>query len=413
MVVATLVAVFVTPALSIGAPLTASSALNSWRGGRLLKWASTLERRFDKEYFAFGKARADLRYRTQILVVDSDDGVRARVCEAVLDRLCEQGIDADVDAMTSYVDASLLRRPPKALCDAGAALGLSRLPLEAGSRQLRATDLLTTSRWDVVVCTELAVLERVRSFARAANAIDRGGASLSSLDGWADERLLLQWASHLSGVGTDAKVLCLTDFLQASVPPAPCSQLPDELRRLVQRREARDTDAVADQIERTMVDLPCKRGLDDDDGIGQGCCGSNELIGAATVCCSGLLAFLEATMREHAKSFFLRDLAANLPALEHRNNLEGATSAGTSAAEQGEWRAPSWEEACAAMSFEHAVPGGISDQARRTLFEEHVRSLHRRHAATESAAGSGSPIRVDVSDLGLTMDDLQGPLGNF
>ena len=117
-----------------------------------------LDRRFDADFRYKGKVRNDLRYRTQILVVG--DGVRSRICEAMLDRLCE-GVDADVDAMAATLGSD--RRPVPELIDAGESLGLSRLPLEARARDLQPTDLLTSARWDVIVCTDLETLESVRS----------------------------------------------------------------------------------------------------------------------------------------------------------------------------------------------------------------------------------------------------------
>lgn len=415
-----------------------SSALDAWRNSRLLRWARTLDRRFDREYHAFGKSRVDLRYRTQILIVDDDpSGVRARACEAVLDKLCES-VDADVDAMTSSIGSAAWQRPPAALCDvASAAYGLSRLPLEAGSRQLRPEDLLVTSRWDLIVCCEGVVLERVRSLARAANAIDRGSGSLGSLTttsgersaavaggSWADVEATWwqQWSSHPSGEGTDAFILCATDFLASGVPAANCAGLPEDLRRLVAPlHELGDAQPVADQMERTIVDLPSlgARGLsgsamrirwsspeassafaaeaagaedteaaedeaeaEADDTEGERRLEAYDewadLVGAATVCCSGLLTYLSTTMHEHAARLYRADLVASLPGPE-----------------------ATWEEARAAMKMEHGVPGGLSEDERRGLFEEHVSALRKK----------APPTRVDVSDLGLTMDDMQGPMG--
>ena len=131
-----------------------SSALNTWRVSRLTAWSRSLDRRFDREYFAFNKARTDLRYRTQILVVDGD-GARARLCEALLDKMCEN-VDADVDAMAASLSDAPTIRDSKSMkyanVDAmGVAarcenLGLSRLPFQAAARSLKPTDLLAASR---------------------------------------------------------------------------------------------------------------------------------------------------------------------------------------------------------------------------------------------------------------------------
>ena len=168
--------------LTTGVTTGPSGALNLWRTGRLTQWSRVLDRRFDREYRAFGKVRPDLRYRTQILVVDGE-GVRARICEAVLDRLCED-VDADVDAASSSMTLSHeSRRPTTALSDTLSAVGLSPLSLKAGARNLQPNDLLLGSRWDLIVCTDLNVLERVRALTRAANAIDRAGGLPEKGDG--------------------------------------------------------------------------------------------------------------------------------------------------------------------------------------------------------------------------------------
>ena len=88
-------------------------------------------------------------------------------------------------------------------------------------------------------------------------------------------------------------------------------------------------------------------------------------------------------MREHALRSFRRDLAASI-------------------------KAPvSWEEGGASLQHEHAVPGGVGEEERRQVFEQHVAALRARDGGGPTA----QQVRVDVSDLGLTMDDLSGPFG--
>ena len=127
------------------------------------------------------------------------------------------------------------------------------------------------------------------------------------------------------------------------------------------------------------------------------------------MCCAGLLAYLQAAMREHALRVFRRELAICFP-------REQASAAAP-------WEL-SWERAREAMPTEHAVPGGLSEEERRALFEAHVESL-RAQLGDEAERGGGEqgggaspptkapPVRVDVSDLGLTMDDLSGPMGDL
>jgi hypothetical protein len=64
------------------------------------------------------------------------------------------------------------------------------------------------------------------------------------------------------------------------------------------------------------------------------------------------------------------------------------------------------EEAAQHMQFDHAVPGGLSDDERRRIFDEY---MDAKDVGPGRAEGGG----IDVSDLGLTMDDLFGPMGGL
>ena len=61
------------------------------------------------------------------------------------------------------------------------------------------------------------------------------------------------------------------------------------------------------------------------------------------------------------------------------------------------------------LEKQHAVPGGLSDEQRRRLFDEHVQTLSSTPSSPSSTPTRSNPMRVDVSDLGLSMDDLTGP----
>ena len=322
----------------------------------------------------------------QVLVVDHS-GLRGRLCEAVLDKLCED-VDAAVDTMTSSI-GPVVRRPDQSVCEAGAKLGLSRLPLEAGSRRLRPEDLREASRWDLVVCVDLEVLELVREMASGAGAIA---------------------ASPAEGT-----ILCMSDFLASGVPTVESARLPEELRRLVPQRNQTVED-------RALVDLPRFGGAElpppdsssssststttttttasssssssssSRSSSGEELEEQQELALAkfaaaaacTTVCCARLVAYLEAAMREHALRIYTRDL---------QQALRGRGA---------QWELP-WVEVQAALQLEHDVPGGISEEERRRLCEEEV----------ERARKGSLRTRVDVSDLGLTMDDLTGPMGGL
>ena len=50
--------------------------------------------------------------------------------------------------------------------------------------------------------------------------------------------------------------------------------------------------------------------------------------------------------------------------------------------------------------MQHDVPGGLCVAERRQLYEERLRA-------------GGPTATADVSDLGLTMDDIEGSVGGF
>lgn len=334
----------------------------------------------------------------QVLVVDHS-GLRGRLCESVLDKLCED-VDAAVDTMTSSI-GPVVQRPDQAVCEAGARLGLSRLPLEAGARRLRSEDLRAASRWDLIVCVDLEVLELVREMAWDTNAIAASqGEGTAASEPRAEGSLAAskQDRSKLrgsDGIGVTRTILCMSDFLASGVPPLESARLPEELRRLIARRDEPTAAAY-----RGLVDLPRFGDAElqpeepepvdsSDDSSSSEAQQKLELADFAaaatctTLCCAGLVAYLEAAMREHALRIYRRDL---------RQALRG----------RGDepWELP-WAEVQAALQLEHAVPGGLSEEERQRLFAEEA----------ESAREGSLRTRVDVFDLGLTMDDLKGPMG--
>ena len=105
-------------------------------------------------------------------------------------------------------------------------------------------------------------------------------------------------------------------------------------------------------------------------------------------------------MKEHATRAFRKDL---------RESFASGKGDDGEAEAKPCWEL-SWEDAQEAMRMEHSVAGGLSEEERKGLFEEHASLARRLHDVGAGAAGS---VRVDVSDLGLSMDDLQGPLGGL
>lgn len=360
-----------------------------------------------------GQVDDSSRYHTKLYIVD-DCGVRARMIEAIVDRVAEC-VDAPIDAKAATVGEASHRKPEPFLSDAGSVLGLSPYPLEAVTESLQPRSLLSQSRYDLILCTDLAVFERVRRLARAANAIERSGGALPpAIDGDASEATLLPWASHPSGEGTDVQVLCCTDFLSAAARAATADSpvtLPKELLRMVASAQFDQLEASLDlsggnaakaaaavlATNTEVIDLPGLDGVrfgveaegeDADAALETISEGIEALCVAAAPCCSAAVAYVAAASREHATRLFVSDVRATFPSAD----LLPA----------------SYEEAVDSLQKQHAVPGGLSDAQRARLYDEHASALLQ-----EPGTSTPGPMRVDVSDLGLSMDDLAGPFGGF
>lgn len=382
-----------------------STILEQWRATRLTKWSCHLDQRFNREMVRKGKVDAASRYHTQILVVD-DCALRARVVEAILDRVAEC-VDAPIDAMSATVgEAASASIPEQAyLSEGGSVLGLSPYPLEAATQALQPSMLLSNTRFDLVLCTDPTVMERVRSIARAANAIERAGGALPSavVDAEA-EKTLSMWSKHPSGEGADKFVLCCTDFNSNAARQATAStsvELPSELLRLVASEQfdqlenslklsGGNAGAAATAVlsaKAQLIDLPrISHEPEQEPAFEQR---FESLCVAATSCCSALVGYLAAVSREHATRYFEKDLRA--------------------AFASADLVPPTYEEALEVLEKQHAVPGGLSDEQRRRLFDEHVQTLSSTPSSPSSTPTRSNPMRVDVSDLGLSMDDLTGP----
>ena len=120
------------------------------------------------------------------------------------------------------------------------------------------------------------------------------------------------------------------------------------------------------------------------------------LVAVVARCCLCLITYLEAVMREHARHALARDLAASF---------------GTVGSPIGKPWHTSWEAAKSEMQRDHEVAGGLHEAERRALWAAHV--AHLRATSGDACAQDSSSVRVDVSDLGLTMDDISGPLGGL
>ena len=100
------------------------------------------------------------------MLIADDGGGYARICEALLNRVAER---ADAGRFLHPRAVSLAPTTgrdgvewTRDLCATGRQLGLPQAPLENAAAALRPRDLRAGGGFDLVLCTSLDVLERVR-----------------------------------------------------------------------------------------------------------------------------------------------------------------------------------------------------------------------------------------------------------
>ena len=285
-----------------GASSSSSPAhlLTRWRQTRLETFAAS----FDAS-----------RYHAQVLFVD-DDGARARTCEALLE-LVAMWADAGWwlyphAASTSSNVADGQQSPPSLLRTAER-LGLCTGRLSARAATLAPSDLLA---YDLIVCVDLPVLEQVRTLAQAAP----------------------------GGGGSEAPLLCLTDFLTSGqgerfgLDGDRMAPLDDELRALLAPHYAKVNG---------LIELPSAYPSDE--------AAWEEVLAASAMCCAALTEFLKERFDAYFEDAYKALLRVHFVTAAH---AEGVT----------------WAEAEEALR-RHQVSGGLTIERRRELFEAHLARL--------------------------------------
>ena len=173
---------------SVCSDLTPSAALLQWRATRLSRFANS----FDAS-----------RYHAQVLFVD-DDGSRARVCEAILERVAmwaDAGWWIYPHSASTSTNVDDGQEPPPSLLRSSERLRLCPARISARASTLDPSDLV---HYDIVLCADLSTLEQVRAL--ASSHADGGGFG--------------------QGEWNDDAVLCVADFL-SSFSSASAAASPD------------------------------------------------------------------------------------------------------------------------------------------------------------------------------------------
>lgn len=198
---------------SLVASLTPSGMLHKWRTERIT---------------AFGESFDASRYHVQVLFVD-DDGVRARVCEALLERVAEW---ADAGWWVYPSAASI--GPAVRDGDGPLPSVLRNLPFKLATNRLTAPAAVlhesdVCGGYDVIVCTDLTVLERVRGFATECGGDDT--VVLSACD------FLATGSERLDALDDELRELVAPEYASLcnmfELPDALPSGAPDEWRRFM------------------------------------------------------------------------------------------------------------------------------------------------------------------------------------
>jgi len=231
--------------------LSPSSMLNQWRSDRI---------------GAFGRAFDASRYHIQVLFVD-DDGVRARVCEAMLERVAEWA-DAGWWIYPNSASIGTVKdgdAPPPSL-QRTLSFELAANRLNAPAAVLQESDV--SGGYDVIVCTDLAVLEQVRALTRESG-------------------------------GDDAVVLSVCDFLATGSDRL--DALDEELRGLVAPEYGRLT---------SLYELP--------DALPSGDLAEwRHLLAASALCCASITCYMKGAFDEYGFDAFDKLLAAHYYKAEH------------------------------------------------------------------------------------------------
>ena len=318
----------------VGLVTSPSSVLQQWRETRILRLRKTLAERFDRDVIRRGRIDSSAKYHVNLLIVDSmdDGGARAMACE---DLLCCRAKEVEVARWVYPHCASLSESATSEEQQAAGARGANGALLtgleetEGHFGPFDPDRLRLHGPYDLVVCTDLQVVEEVKKLAPEES----------------------------------ATVLCIADFL------ALCTTSPAASIKTLQPLVAPDQASLA-----TLVELPrVTRDADGDEAWAH-------YLEAVTLCVAGLTYCLKEAINTAAHEHFVTTLKGCKKSTELADPSEELTAA----------------------LRNHARAGVLGTEQSAQLIEERLAKLRKDEEMYKP---------VDVSDLGLTMDDLTGPMG--
>jgi len=280
----------------------------------LLNPAAALQRWREERINLFGSVLDCSRYHVQVLIVD-DDALRARTCEAMLEKVA---LWADA-GWWIYPHSTSLGSPVYDLDDRTrlseicAPFKLSKQCLSSATSEFDVNDVLDGT-YDLVVCVDVEVQEKVRSLVKQAVAND-------------------------PAAEPDATVLSLCDFL--AIGGNRLDTLDEEL-----------SDLVASQYFKGLpglMELPRAYTSQKEEW--------SRILAACALSCAGMTTYLKDLFDNYVVTAFNDLLEAHYRRAEHLN--------------------VSWDE-CERAMRRHIVTGGLTIQQRQELFEAHQTKLRTR-----------------------------------
>lgn len=280
-----------------------AAALQQWRAERINLFGSVLD---------------CSRYHVQVLIVD-DDSLRARTCHAILERVAEWA-DAGwwiYPHSTSLGEPFYDKDDRSWLTNKCQPFDLSSSILLAPTSQFDVNDVLEDT-YDLIVCVDLEVQQKVRSLVREASATEYSGINCSQ---------------------PDAMVLSLCDFL--AIGGDRINALDEQLQDLVSGEYFRGLAGLA-ELPRTSRYRPEKW---------------RQFLAGCALTSAGMTTYLKNEFDNFFVTSFKELLTAHYNRAEHLN--------------------VSWDE-CEEAMRRHIVTGGLTIAQRQQLFEVHLTNLRER-----------------------------------
>ena len=344
--------------------------LHHWRRARLDRFKHELHERFGSSSgmgmrsaagFIHGRKAVEYRYHVHVLIVDESGG-QARLAAAILESIADA---ANAGRFVRPTCASLAPARGSAGIDmkrdlmaTGERLGLDVSAFEQPAASLRPRDMRAGGGFDLVLCTDLEVLEQVRR---------------SGTEGKAAEML---------------SAFCLADFLLstadadgttdvASITPD-AARLPQSLRSLLDGASAQAADqggAVACRCDLPRASPAMEAAWD-------------EFLVAATMCAVGFTAHLRHAIGAHAHEAYVRDLQTRFSVVDSLLP---------------------WPQAELHLA-RGSLSGGLSEAERRQAYEAHAAALRlsaslREPATAPSAEGTSRTVTSDREGFGNNATD--------